>query len=158
MVGAAQCRPNGLSSTTWPVVSSEIEPRFPRHGAGNRSSFSSKTFCRKSVPNFRPHVAGIELADLDGGFGWGIWTGGGFGWGIWILECGLGDLDGGFGFWIGDWGIWMGGFSPDYLPPFGFCIRYFQATPTRVGGFPGPSPKITNVCYINVPGGATQFA
>ena len=125
MVGAAQCRPNGLSSTTWPVVSPEIEPRFPRHGAGNRSSFSSKTSRRKSVPNFRPHVAGIELADLDGGFGWGIWMG--------DLDFGL--WTGGFGFWIGDWGIWMGGFSPDYLPPFGFCIRYFLVTPTRVGGY-----------------------
>ena len=99
MVGAAQCRPNGLSSTTWPVVSPEIEPRFPRHGAGNRSSFSSKTSRRKSVPNFRPHVAGIELADLDGG----VWMEDLDGRGIW-----MGDLDGGFGFWIVDWGIWMG--------------------------------------------------
>ena len=75
------------------------------------------------------------MGGLDGGFGRAGDLDGGFGWGIWILDCGLGDLDGGFGFWMGDWGIWMGGFSPDYLPPFGFCIRYFLVTPTRVGGF-----------------------
>ena len=49
------------------------------------------------MPNFRSHVAGIELADLDGG-----WMVDLDGRGIWV-----GDLDGGFGFWIVDWGIWI---------------------------------------------------
>ena len=50
-VGAARCRPNVLSSAARPVVSLETEPRIPGHGAGNRGSVSSKTLCRKSVPN-----------------------------------------------------------------------------------------------------------
>ena len=57
MVGAARCRPNVLSSAAWPVVSPETEPRFPRHGAGNRGSVSNKTSRRQSVPNLvRPWV------------------------------------------------------------------------------------------------------
>ena len=51
MVGAARCRPNVLSSATRPVVSLEMGPRFPRHGAGNRAPVSGKTLRRKSVPN-----------------------------------------------------------------------------------------------------------
>ena len=51
MVGTARCRPNVLSSATRPVVSLEMGPRFPRHGAGNRAPVSGRTLRRKSVPN-----------------------------------------------------------------------------------------------------------
>ena len=62
LVGAARCRPNVLSSATRPVVSPEIEPRFPRHGAGNRGSVSSKTPPPEIGAQFGPRVGGIEPA------------------------------------------------------------------------------------------------
>jgi len=53
------------------------------------------------------------------GFGFGLWI---FDFGFWILDNGFGVLD----FWISDFGFWE---------RFGFCIRLFYYTPTRVGGY-----------------------
>ena len=60
--GAARCRPNVLSSATRPLVSPEIEPRFPGHGAGNRGSISGKTPPPEIGAQFGPRVVGIEPA------------------------------------------------------------------------------------------------
>ena len=57
LVGAARRRPNVLSR---PIVSPEIEPRFPRHGAGNRGSASSKTPPPEIGAQFGPRVGGTE--------------------------------------------------------------------------------------------------
>ena len=50
--------------------------------------------------------------------------------GFWILDFGFWILD--FGFWILDFGFWILDFV--FSARFGFCIRLFYYTPTRVGG------------------------
>ena len=57
---------------------------------------------------------------------------------VWILDFGSWILD--FGFWVLDFGSWILDFGFRILDfgfteRFGFCIRLFYYTPTRVGGF-----------------------
>ena len=82
--------------------------------------FSLRSFC-----------GGPKRPRLDFGF----WI---LDFGFWILDFGFRILD--FGFWISDFGFWI----LDYFPSFGFCIRYFLITPTRVGGFVLANPSGEN--------------
>ena len=61
--------------------------------------------------------------------------------GVWILDFGFWSLE--FGFWSLDFGFWISlvfvlfAAAPNGAVPtsFGSCIRDFNVTPTRVGGF-----------------------
>ena len=79
------------------IFSLETGPRFPRHGAGNRGSISSKTPLWKSEPNLsrirgksslRPFAYKPKSKPA-------VWI---LDFGVWILE---------FGFWILDLGFWI---------------------------------------------------
>ena len=119
-----------------PVVSLEIKPRFPRHGAGNRGPVSSKTLRRKPVPNWERAWGEPSLLPFG---------------------CKLGRLPtiGQFrvaGLAIQHRLLHSHRLRPqpghpkskiqtpkskllDGPTPFGSCIRYFHVTPTRVGGY-----------------------
>ena len=85
---------------------------------------------------------------LDFGFwilDFGFWI---LDFGFWILDLGFWILD--LGSWILDFGFWILDFG--FSERFGFCIRLFYYTPTRVGGY----------IYIYIPdrsarGGAGSF-
>ena len=67
--------------------------------------------------------------------------------GFWILDFGSWILDFGFwildlGFWILDFGFWILDFG--FSERFGFCIRLFYYTPTRVGGFSESNARSCN--------------
>lgn len=136
---------------------SEIEPRFPGHGTGNRSSVSSKILLRigarlvTRAGGIEPGTFGCELCGLPKMpqcIGWGFHTSLRSGrrprpaqrWdiGFWSLDCGL---------WILDSGsapcscgslkrgrLDFGCRILDFVHGFGFCRRLACNTPTRVGG------------------------
>ena len=82
---------------------------------------------RRSIRSF---CGNSKRGRLDFGF-WildlGFWI---LDFGSWILDFGFWILD--LGFWILDFGFWILDFV--FSARFGFCIRLFYYTPTRVGG------------------------